>query len=75
METPATAREACPLYVLPAAPTLADLEIGYATRGTQLVLCDGKRQLAVATHDAEHRLEAEQLKARERRLRPWWKWW
>lgn len=72
---PSAAEQACPLYVLPANPTLADLEIGYATRGTQIILCDGKRQLAVATHAAEHRLEAEQLKARERRLRPWWRVW
>lgn len=48
----------CSLYVLSAKPTEADLEIGYATRGAQLVACDAARRLAVQTHEAEHALEA-----------------
>jgi hypothetical protein len=43
--------------MLPERPTQADLEIGYATRGAQLVACDAARRLAVQTHDAEHALE------------------
>ena len=72
---PATAAEPCSLYRLPEAPTLADLEVGYATRGAQLLACDGRRQLAVETHAAEHRLEAEWAAAREQRNRPWWRFW
>ncbi len=33
------------------------LEIGYATRGAQVVACDAARALAVQTHAAEHALE------------------
>lgn len=54
---PAEAARSCGLYVLPPMPTHADLEIGYATRGAQLVACDGARRLAVQTHEAEHALE------------------
>lgn len=72
---PQAAAEPCRLYVLPGAPTQADLEIGYATRGAQLVACDGRRQLAVETHAAEHRLEGEWAAERERRNRPWWRFW
>ena len=53
---PAEAARPCSLYVLPRAPTLADLEIGYATRGAQLVACDAARDLAVRTHAGEHAL-------------------
>jgi hypothetical protein len=56
---PAEAQRSCALYVLPAAPTQADLEIGYTRRGAQLVACDGARRLAVETHEAEHALEHE----------------
>ncbi len=58
---PAEASRPCSLYRLPAAPTQADLEIGYATRGAQLASCDAARALAVSTHDAEHALEDELL--------------
>jgi hypothetical protein len=61
--TPAEAARPCGLYVLPAAPTQADLEIGYATRGAQLVACDAARRLAVQTHEAEHALEDAALGA------------
>ncbi len=54
---PQAARAACALYRLPAAPTQADLEIGYATRGAEIVACDAARALAVQTHEAEHALE------------------
>ena len=54
---PAEAAHPCSLYVLPQAPTEADLEIGYATRGAQILACDAARDLAVQTHDAEHVLE------------------
>jgi hypothetical protein len=43
--------------MLPQSPTQADLEIGYATRGAQVVACDAARALAVQTHAAEHALE------------------
>ena len=56
---PAEARAPCALYRLPDAPTEADLEIGYATRGAQLAACDAARRLAVDTHDREHALEDE----------------
>jgi hypothetical protein len=53
---PAEAARPCSLYLLPAKPTQADLEIGYATRGSQIVACDAARELAVQTHEAEHAL-------------------
>jgi hypothetical protein len=54
--------------VLPPAPTQADLEIGYATRGAQLVACDAARRLAAQTLEAEHALEdAVARTARSRR--------
>lgn len=54
---PPEAANACSLYLLPLAPTQADLEIGYATRGAQLISCNAARALAVQTHVAEHALE------------------
>lgn len=57
IETPPEAARPCSLYVLPDMPTEADLEIGYATRGAQVVACDAARRLAVQTHEAEHALE------------------
>lgn len=48
----------CKLHVLPSAPTLADLEIGYVTRGADLVACDAARRLAVETHQAQQALGA-----------------
>ena len=69
--TPAEASRPCELYRLPEAPTQADLEIGYATRGAQVVACDAARRLAVATHDAEHALEDEaRPTGRRRATRP-----
>ena len=54
---PSEAAKACSLYLLPQSPSQADLEIGYATRGAQVVACDAARALAVQTHAAEHSLE------------------
>jgi hypothetical protein len=54
---PAEAARPCSLYLLPPTASLADLEIGYATRGAQIVACDAARSLAVQTHEAEHQLE------------------
>ena len=44
---PVEATTPCELYRLPVNPTEADLEVGYATRGSQVVICDLKRKLAV----------------------------
>ena len=63
---PAEARRACELHRLPERPTQADLEIGYATRGAQIVACDAARRLAVETLDAEHGLE-EEVRRKSRR--------
>jgi hypothetical protein len=63
---PAEAVRACSLYVLPAMPSQSDLEIGYATRGAQVVACDAARALAVQTHTAEHALE-DQITPKGRR--------
>lgn len=52
------ARAPCALYILPPHPTLADLEIGYVTRGAQIVACDAARRLAVETYEAQGALSA-----------------
>lgn len=52
----AEARAPCALHTLPSQPTLADLEIGYVTRGAQIVACDAARRLAVETYDAQEAL-------------------
>lgn len=52
---PETALRPCELHRLPEAATLADLEIGYVTRGAQIVACDAARQLAVETLRAERK--------------------
>ena len=57
VEMPAEAAKACSLYLLPAAPTQADLEIGYTIRGAEIVSCEGARALAVQIHTSEHDLE------------------
>ena len=63
VETPAEAQRPCAIYLLPTAPTQADLEIGYVTRGAQIVACDAARALAVGTHEAEHGLADRVTKA------------
>jgi hypothetical protein len=64
---PAEARNPCQLYRLPANPTQADLEVGYVTRGAQLIECDGLRQVVVTTFDTQAEALAAQIEARERR--------
>ena len=54
---PAEAARPCAIYRLPMAPTQADLEIGYATRGAQIAACDAARALAVQTLAAEHTMQ------------------
>jgi len=49
----AAATRPCELHHLPAEPTLADLEVGYMTRGRQIADCDQARRLAVDTLTAE----------------------
>lgn len=66
VEIPAEAVRPCALHVLPERPTQADLEIGYATRGAQIVACDAARRLAVETHAAEHDLEDQAAQFRRR---------
>lgn len=52
---PATAIEPCRLVGrLPADATQADLEIGFAVRGAEILACDAKRALAVDVHAREH---------------------
>ena len=67
IEMPQTASAPCELYVLPPHPSQGDLDIGYATRGAQLVACDVARRLAVATFEAEHKLQKKQPVRRR-----WW---
>jgi hypothetical protein len=43
--------------ILPAQPTLADLEAAYMSRGAQIVACDGARRLAVDALLAERALQ------------------
>jgi len=71
---PPAARVACDLYRLPTEPTQADLEIGYATRGAQIVACDAARDLAVQVHAGEHADEAtwRQTLCHQRRG---WRFW
>ncbi len=74
-DIPADAARACALYLLPASPTQADLEIGFATRGAQILDCDGRRAQAVAAHQLEHDIQDQAAAARAERARPWWKIW
>ncbi len=55
---PAQAVRPCELHRMPADATLADLEIGYVTRGAQIVACDTARRLAVETLRAERAAQA-----------------
>lgn len=52
---PAAAIEPCKLVGrLPADPSQADLEIGFAVRGAEILACDAKRGLAIDVHAGEH---------------------
>lgn len=78
LEVPATVRQACDLYRLPPSNaghplTWADLEVGYATRGAQLVVCNSQRELAVGIIDREHAAEQQWLQTRARRNCPWYR--
>ena len=64
IQMPVEASNPCELYRLPSVPTQADLEIGYTTRGAQILACDAARRLAVETHAAEHVLESRALRQR-----------
>ena len=66
LATPEEARRPCELHLLPQRATQADLEVGFATRGAQIVACDAARRLAVETHEAEHVLEDEARSGRPR---------
>lgn len=50
---PQAATEVCPVFRLPANPTMADLETGYRIRGLQIAECDARRRLAVDTAIAQ----------------------
>lgn len=73
VEAPPEATRACPLYVLPANPTNDDLKVGYATRGAQVIACDGRRQLALAALDRQHNALDRHEAERARRRCPWWR--
>jgi hypothetical protein len=70
LQMPPTAQESCALYLLPPSPTVSDLEVGFATRGAQLVDCDGRRRLAVETAQAEHEVQDRWLAPPP--ARGWW---
>lgn len=67
---PGAATRTCSLYVLPAQPSEADLDLGYVTRGADLVACDLARRLAVQTFEAEHELQDR----RPPKARPSFRW-
>jgi hypothetical protein len=75
LDMPTAATTHCRLYTLPPKPTQSDLEVGYATRGAQVVECDGRRELAVETAAEEHKLQDEQEALRSKRARPWYLRW
>lgn len=72
---PASVKEPCALYVLPAkgAVVSADLDTAYTIRGAQVVACNAERKIAVSVHEGEHADEAEWRAARIKRNCPWWK--
>ena len=65
---PEVSRVPCLLPVLPDSPTQADLETGYIARGAVVAVCDGRRDLAVQTFDAQARALAPPS-------RPFWRFW
>lgn len=70
---PRAAIRPCILDRLPEAPTLGDLEVGYASRGAALAACETARQLAVDTLLAEREIQDRwrEAQAPRRRLRAW----
>ena len=73
LQMPSLAAEPCAVYLLPDLANIADLEVGYETRGAQVKACDAWRALAVETFEAEHRIQEDWLAQREARNRPWWR--
>ncbi|MGH7019029.1 MAG: hypothetical protein ACREEY_04070 [Brevundimonas sp.] len=47
------------------APSLADLEAAYLTRGAQIVACDGARRLAVEALAAERAMQDRWMETRK----------
>jgi len=52
---PPVARQPCLLPLLPDSPTQSDLDATYAARASALAVCDGRRDLAVQSFDAQTR--------------------
>lgn len=52
---PDAARQPCTLPILPESPTQADLDATYLARGQTIAICDGRRDLAVQSFDAQQR--------------------
>lgn len=52
---PDEARKPCQIATLPADPVQADLDAAYNVRGSQVAICDGRRDLAVQSFDAQQR--------------------
>ena len=65
---PQAARTPCRLPVLPDSPTQADLDAAYLARGEAVAVCDGRRDLAVQSFDAQSRALAPPP-------RPFWRFW
>ena len=63
---PPVARQPCRLPLLPDSPTQSDLDATYAARASALAVCDGRRDLAVQSFDA-------QTRALTPPSRPWWR--
>lgn len=74
LDLPETVRRSCALSTLPPEPTRADLEIAYATRGAQIVACDGARRLAVETLEAERAMQ-EAVRADAASSGGWRRFW
>lgn len=70
---PAIADEPCQLYTLPADAQRDDLEVGYETRGAQVIACEGKRKLQKAANVEQHNALDGWEKARAKRRCEWWK--
>ena len=52
---PDEARKPCRIATLPPDPVQADLDAAYNVRGSQVAICDGRRDLAVQAFDAQQR--------------------
>ncbi|WP_439476190.1 hypothetical protein [Brevundimonas sp.] len=72
---PEAAATPCVLELLPAAPTLADLEVAYVERGARLVACENARASAVETLTAERALQDRWRGETDARRKPAiWPW-